>query len=113
MVSLYLRAMDGAFLEQNAESIEGEVDDYYRELFKIQKVFNQRVKKMQLEREELEREKKKKKRHMDDDGAGEGEKEEEEDDPLKIPEAVNIINSVMDGIKEFKVRSKGFQEERS
>ena len=32
------RWLDGAFLDLDAESIEGEVDDYYRELYKIQKV---------------------------------------------------------------------------
>lgn len=94
--------MDGAFLEQNAEAIDAEVDEYYRELFKIQKVFNQKVKKMQMEREEIEREKKKKRRLMEEDGV-EIPTESEDEDALKIPEAVNIINSTMDSIKEFKV----------
>ena len=63
-----------------------------------------RVKRLQMEREELEREKKKKKRHMEDESTDTGTAGESEDEePLKIPEAVNIINSVMDGIKDFKV----------
>ncbi len=32
------RWMDGSFLELDAESIEAEVDEYWRELYKIQKV---------------------------------------------------------------------------
>jgi len=35
--------MDGAFLDLEAEAIEGEVDEYWREIYKIQKVFNQKV----------------------------------------------------------------------
>lgn len=37
------RWMDGAFLDLEAEAIEGEVDEYWREIYKIQKVFNQKV----------------------------------------------------------------------
>ncbi|GFS01674.1 dynein heavy chain 7, axonemal [Elysia marginata] len=94
--------MDGAFLEQNAEAIDGEVDEYYRELFKIQKIFNQKVKKMQVEQEEKERERKKKRRLAEEDGKSPP-PESDEEDAMKIPEAVNIINSTMDGIKDFKV----------
>ncbi|GFO33725.1 dynein heavy chain 12, axonemal-like, partial [Plakobranchus ocellatus] len=95
------KTMDGAFLEQNAEAIEGEVDEYYRELFKIQKIFNQKVKKMQMEMEEKERERKKKRRLAEEDGKSPP-PESDEEDAMKIPEAVNIINSTMDSIKDFK-----------
>ncbi|CAL1542209.1 unnamed protein product, partial [Lymnaea stagnalis] len=71
-----------------------------RELFKIQKVFNQKVKKMQMEMEEMDREKKKKKRLQDEDG--EEATPEVEEETLRIPEAVNIINTSMESIKQFK-----------
>ena len=35
--------MDGMFLELNSEAIEGEVDEYTRDLYKIQKTFNVKV----------------------------------------------------------------------
>lgn len=35
--------MDGAFLDLEAEAIEAEVDEYWREIYKIQKIFNQKV----------------------------------------------------------------------
>ena len=34
--------IDGSFTDLNAEFIESEVDDYWRELYKIQKIFNQK-----------------------------------------------------------------------
>ncbi|XP_059163826.1 dynein axonemal heavy chain 12-like isoform X1 [Physella acuta] len=95
------KTMDGAFLEQNAEAIESEVDEFYRDLFKTQKVFNQKVKKMQLEKEEMEREKKKKKRLQDEDGEAPS-TEPEEEEALRIPEAINIINTTMEAIRQFK-----------
>lgn len=39
---------DGAFLDLNSEVIEAEVDEYWRELYKIQKFFNNKFKKMQV-----------------------------------------------------------------
>ncbi|CAG5115754.1 unnamed protein product, partial [Candidula unifasciata] len=70
------------------------------ELFKIQKIFNLKVKKMQMEREEMEREKKKKRRQVEEEEAAP--QGSEEDDTLKIPEAVNIINATIEDIKTFK-----------
>ena len=52
--------MDGAFMDLDAEAIEAEVDEYWRELYKIQKVFNNKLKKLQLEKDERDRERKKK-----------------------------------------------------
>lgn len=95
-----LRWMDGMFLDLNSEAIEGEVDEYTRELYKIQKVFNAKVKKLQIEKDERDRERKKKKRLADEDGES---AVEEDDDELKIPEAVGICNSVMDSMHAFKV----------
>lgn len=91
--------MDGAFLELNSEAVEGEVDEYWRETYKIQKVFNQKVKKMQMERDELERERKKKRRTAEDGG------DEAKDDggDFHPPQSLAVCNTVMDNMKDFKV----------
>ena len=39
---------DGAFLDLDSEAIEAEVDEYCRELYKIQKFFNNKFKKVQV-----------------------------------------------------------------
>merc|ERR1711894_543702 len=44
--------MDGAFLDLDAETVEAEVDEYNRDMYKVQKVFNTKVKKLQMEVEE-------------------------------------------------------------
>ena len=41
--------MDGAFLDLNSEQVEVEVEEYFRELFKIKKTFTNLVKKKKLE----------------------------------------------------------------
>lgn len=41
--------VDGAFLDLHAESIEGEVEDFWKETYKIQKLFISQVKKRKLE----------------------------------------------------------------
>ncbi|KAL3853467.1 hypothetical protein ACJMK2_017003 [Sinanodonta woodiana] len=91
--------MDGAFLDLEAESIEAEVDEYWRESYKIQKIFNTKVKKMQIEVEERNREKKKKKRLAEEGGEAEPAEEEEK---VHIPQAVHITQTVQDNMKEFK-----------
>ena len=93
--------MDGAFLDLEAEAIEGEVDEYWREIYKIQKVFNVKVKKMQIEIDEINRERKKKRRMAEEDGH-EG-AEIEPDEVLHTPAAVNVCSSVQDNMTEFKV----------
>ena len=42
--------MDGSFTDLEAEAIEMEVDEYWREIYKIQKVFNNKLKKSVAER---------------------------------------------------------------
>lgn len=93
--------MDGAFLDLDAEQVDGEVDEFSREIYKIQKVFNQKVKKMQMEIDEVNRDKKKKRR-LAEDNDGEV-NPEDQDVKLKIPEGFNICNNVMDQTKDFKV----------
>ena len=59
-----LRWLDGAFLELDAEHIDAEVDEYYRELYKIQKLFNLKMKRLVQDREERERERLKRNKHL-------------------------------------------------
>ena len=40
--------MDGSFMDLEAEAIEGEVDEYWRDLYKIQKIFNNKMKKLNV-----------------------------------------------------------------
>ena len=91
--------MDGAFLDLNAESIEGEVDEYWRELYKIQKIFNNKLKKLVAERDERERDRKKRKRHVEETEGAEPEKPEPEVVP---PASLGVCNTVQDNMKEFK-----------
>ncbi len=99
--------MDGAFLDLDAESIEGEVEDYWRELYKIQKIFNNKLKRLQVEREERERERKKKKRYQTED-LEEGQTEQEETEPeIVVPATLGVCNTVQDQMKDFKVSQHG------
>ena len=87
-------------MDLEAEAIEGEVDEYWREIYKIQKVFNQKVKKLQIEIDEINRERKKRRRMAEEDG---NEVDVEPDEVLHIPAAVNVTNSVQDQMTDFKV----------
>ena len=98
---LFYRWMDGVFLELNSEVIEGEVDEYARDMYKIQRVFNAKVKKLMIEKEERDREKKKRRRLTEDDGSDAVQEEEEE---LQTPRAVNVCSAILDNMKDFKVR---------
>lgn len=89
---LPFRWLHGDFLQLDAEAIEGEVEDYGRELYKIQKVFNNRMKKLLVEKEERDRERKKKRRLDDDE---EGAKEEDQEEEIKPPAALEICNKTM------------------
>lgn len=100
MNCVFYRYMDGAFLELDAENVEAEVDEYTRDLYKIQKVFNSKIKKMQMEIDERNREKKKKRRHAEESGDA---APEDEDDALHIPQGANICSTVQDQMRDFKV----------
>ncbi|KAL5014779.1 hypothetical protein ScPMuIL_009049 [Solemya velum] len=91
--------MDGAFLELDAENVDAEVDEYTRDIYKIQKVFNIKIKKMQMEIDERNREKKKKRRHAEEGGDA---APEDEDDSLHIPQGANICKTVQDQMIDFK-----------
>ena len=93
------RWLDGAFLDLEAPVIEGEVDDYYRELYKIQKIFNLKMKKLVAEREERERDRKKRRKHH----APEDAPPEEPEPEVIAPSALTVCNSIHEHMREFKV----------
>ncbi|XP_052396332.1 dynein axonemal heavy chain 12 [Carassius gibelio] len=80
------RWMDGSFLDLNGESIELEVEEYIREIYKMQKFFQQKHKKAEQEKEKLAGLKRKPK--------GEEDKQESA--------TILICTSVVEQVKEFK-----------
>ncbi|XP_030314514.1 dynein heavy chain 12, axonemal [Calypte anna] len=81
------RWMDGAFLELNGESMEAEVDEFFREIYKASKAFPQKQKKMHQESKKAPKSK------------TAGEKPEED---TKANPTVKMCSLVLEQIKEFK-----------
>lgn len=81
--------MDGSFLDLNGESLEVEVDEFFREIYKMLKFFQQKQKKAEQEREKLAKAPRRK---------------PGEEDPSKQESPSRLMCSmVMEQIKEFKV----------
>ncbi|XP_071484907.1 dynein axonemal heavy chain 12-like [Diadema antillarum] len=89
--------MDGAFLELNSESIEGEADEYWRDIYKITKGFVSAKKKEEAEKERNAPPKRKKR--MEDAAEEEETKPAEEETGWA---AIKVCNTVQEQIKEFK-----------
>lgn len=98
---LATRWMDGAFMDLDAEQVEAEVDEYTRDIYKVQKVFNSRLKKLQLEVDDRNRERKKRRRHAEENGQEVA--PEDQDEVLVQPQGMEICNKVQDSMREFKV----------
>lgn len=81
--------MDGSFLDLNGESIELEVEDYVREMYKMLKFFQQKQKKAEQEKEKTTGLKKKAK--------------EEQEEDKKESATILVCSSVVEQVKEFKV----------
>uniref|UniRef100_A0A671QGA3 Dynein heavy chain linker domain-containing protein n=1 Tax=Sinocyclocheilus anshuiensis TaxID=1608454 RepID=A0A671QGA3_9TELE len=81
------RWMDGSFLDLNGESIELEVEEYFREIYKMQKFFQQKQNKAEQEKEKI---------------AGLKSKPKEEEDKQESA-TILICTSVVEQVKEFKV----------
>ncbi|XP_075239189.1 dynein axonemal heavy chain 7-like isoform X2 [Convolutriloba macropyga] len=81
--------MDGAFLDLNSETISNEVQEFWTDIFKVNKFFQQVKKKEMLEKANKEGVKRKK---------------EEKDASVAAEEmpAITVCNKIMDQIKEFK-----------
>ncbi|XP_078517697.1 dynein axonemal heavy chain 12 [Lissotriton helveticus] len=82
------RWMDGAFLDLNGESMEAEVDDFFREIYKMQRFFQQKQKKVELEKQKT--------------GHRRSLTEEKLDEEIKESRTAQMCSMVMDQIKEFK-----------
>ncbi|XP_039627270.1 dynein heavy chain 12, axonemal [Polypterus senegalus] len=83
------RWMDGAFLDLNGETMEGEVDEFFREVFKMLKFFEQKQKKAEQEMQKAPR-----KRLPGD--------EEDVVEEKKVMPAVQMCNVVIEQVKEYK-----------
>lgn len=83
------RWMDGSFLELNGETMEIQVDEFYREVFKLLKFFQQKQVKAAQEKEKISGMKKQKVTEED---------VKRPDDP-----AVILCSGAMTQIKTFKV----------
>jgi len=100
--------MDGDFSDLNPDVLTVEVDDYTKEVYKLLKVFTNRYKKQQVQRDERERERKAnvKRRSTIVDARDAKlialQKAEEE---LHPPAAINVCEKVIDQLNDFKVIS--------
>ncbi|XP_054071997.1 dynein axonemal heavy chain 12 isoform X1 [Rissa tridactyla] len=81
------RWMDGTFLELNGESMEAEVDEFFREVYKASRPFQQKHKKIQQER-------KKTSQHRT--------AEEKTEEETKANPTLTMCSSVLEQIKDFK-----------
>ncbi|NXM04479.1 DYH7 protein, partial [Tyrannus savana] len=79
------RWMDGTFLELNGESMEAELDEFYRELYKVTKLFQQR-KKMPQDRKKTPRPK----------------EEVKTVKAIKANTTLTMCSSVLEQVKDFK-----------
>lgn len=77
----FLRWMDGTFLELDGESMEAEIDEFYREMYKLLRLFQQKQKKAAADKKKTLRRK-----------------------PVKGNPTFTMCSTVLDQIKDFKVR---------
>lgn len=78
---VFFRWMDGTFLELDGESMEAEIDEFYREMYKLLRLFQQKQKKAPTEKKRTVRHK-----------------------GVMGNPTLTMCSSVLDQIKEFKVR---------
>ncbi|KAH8876868.1 Dynein heavy chain 7, axonemal [Schistosoma japonicum] len=109
------RWLHGEFDKLNAEAIEAEVDEYWRELYKLQKIFTAKVKKMNMELDERKKSRKRRRRmasvdtnttvtdvESKEDVISTVEQEDDEIDEVKPLAVLDVIKNVQDQIKQFK-----------
>lgn len=87
-IHFFFRWMDGSFLDLNGEKMEGEVDEFFREIYKTLRFFQQQLKKAEIER------KKSLRRAVVEERV----EEEKKDSPT-----ISMCDAVMQQIKDFKV----------
>jgi len=98
--------MDGSFLDLNADSCASDIDDYIKEVFKVQKIFNNKLKKMQAHRDEKEDERKRRKNRKS--AVAEGGTPVDLNVPIPLvvpPAAVEVCSVVLEQLNQFKVRN--------
>lgn len=110
--------MYGEFDKLDAEAIEEEVDETNRELFRLQKVFTNKLKKMRMEADEKRRERNERLRRrmlaaskgetpapdeQQDTTAAQSSPNDEEIPEVKPPAAVQTIAFMLERLKKFKV----------
>ncbi|VDK80564.1 unnamed protein product [Dibothriocephalus latus] len=88
-------AMSCLFDKLDAEVIEAQVDEYWREIFRLQKVFTMRLKKMRMEAAERKQASRPRRRREPDS-------EESETEEVKPPAALATITIVLERIRKFK-----------
>ncbi|XP_070695267.1 dynein axonemal heavy chain 12 [Pempheris klunzingeri] len=82
------RWMDGSFQDLDGESMEVQVDEFFREIFKMQKLFQQKQNKTEQEMEKI---------------AGKTRRRSSKDDPMKQESPTMLLcSTIMEQIKEFK-----------
>lgn len=108
--------MYGEFSKLDVEKIEEEVEDTSRELFRLQKIFTNRWKKLLMEADERERERIERLRRRRESSAsiGQGEQQQElsaltrkfslesELPEVKAPSALQIISNMLERVNKFK-----------
>ncbi|VDL20010.1 unnamed protein product [Hymenolepis diminuta] len=106
----------GEFSKLDVENIEEEVEDISRELFRLQKIFTNRWKKLLMEADERERERIERLRRRKESSAsiGQGEQQQElsaltrkfslesEMPEVKAPSALQIISNMLERVNKFK-----------
>lgn len=104
------RWMDGNFSDLNADTISSELDDCVKELYKIQKTFSAKLKKMHAQRDEKEDERKRRKRRkssvaaeLNADGSPVGSSKDEPIPEVVPPAAIEVCITVLDQMNQFKV----------
>lgn len=81
--------MDGSFQDLDGESMEVKVDEFFREMFKMLKFFQQKQNKAEQEMEKI---------------AGKTRRRPSKDNPMKQEKpTIHLCSTVMEQIKEFKV----------
>ncbi|KAF7249828.1 Dynein heavy chain 12, axonemal, partial [Varanus komodoensis] len=81
------RWMDGAFLDLNGERMETEVDEFFREIYKTLRFFQQKLKKAEIEKKKSVRR---------------AVVEERVDEEKKDSPTISMCSAVMEQIKDFK-----------
>lgn len=102
------RWMDGVFSDLNPDSLAIELEDYSKETYKLMKVFLNRFKKLQVQRDDRERERKKNARRRSTiSGVADPEyiAMQQAEPPAVPPAAISVCQRVITQQQDFRVNS--------